>query len=363
MTDLSRRNLLVAAGASLASAGCTGLTGGDGETATRTGGGPTPADPRDGAAEPYVTVYDETIDSVVTVRVYTGTTTNGGTGFVRGDGTVVTNQHVVAGADRIDLAFTEGEWTSASVLGTDAYADLAAIEPDDRPGYADPLPSLDADPPIGTRVLALGNPYQLEASASSGIVSGVDRSLPGPNDFPIPDAIQTDAAVNPGNSGGPLVDLDGNVVGVITAAGGENIGFAISAPLAERIVPDLVATGSYSHAYVGVQLLTVTPAAAEANDLGMDDPHGVIVSEVLDGGPADGVLQGSPDTERVRGVTYPVGGDVIVALDDRRTPTLEVLSSYVALEKSPGDAMAVVVLRNGQRQTVEMTLGERPPAP
>jgi len=377
MQELSRRRLLAATGAaaaSAASAGCSGLTRtvSEGETAGESGqsdgGGDAAgdaggaADGTDGAA-PFAAVYEETIGSVVTVRVYTGSGRGGGSGFVRGDGTVVTNQHVVEDAEDIDVAFTDGEWTTAAVLGTDAYADLAVLSPDERPQYATPLALREADPPVGTRVMALGNPFQLEASASSGIVSGVDRSLPAPNDFPIPDAIQTDAAVNPGNSGGPLVDLDGDVVGVITAGGGENIGFAISAPLARRVVPALAETGSYAHAYVGVQLVTVTPPVARANDLGMDDPRGVLVADVVDGAPADGVLRGSPDTERVRGVAYPVGGDVVLSLDGVPTPTLEALSTYIALETSPGDEMAVEVLREGSRETVEVTLGERPPPP
>lgn len=366
MSDWSRRHLLSAAGATLATAG--GATVLDLES--RVGRWRGAADERDrstpGAGvdageEPFASVYEETIESVVTVRVYGGGRSGTGSGFVRGDGSIVTNQHVVDGAETIELAFSEGEWRTAEVLGTDAYTDLAALSVDDRPGYATPLPMLEADPPIGTRVMALGNPYQLEASASAGIVSGVDRSLAGPNDFPIPDAIQTDAAVNPGNSGGPLVTLEGRVVGVITAGGGENIGFAISAPLTERVVPALVEDGSYAHAYVGVRLLTVTPTVAEANDLPLSDPRGVLVSEVVDGSPADGVLRGSPDTERARGSEVPVGGDVVLSLDGSPTPTVEQLTSVVALQTSPGDTIAVEVLRDGDRRTVDLTLGERPP--
>jgi S1-C subfamily serine protease len=366
MSDLSRRGLLTAAGATLAAAtGANHLdleetydewTGGLDEYA---GTASAPGDESSG--DPYAAVYEEAIGSVVTLRVFRTRRSATGSGFVRGDGSIVTNQHVVDGADRIDVAFSEGEWRTAEVLGSDAYTDLAALSVDRRPGYATPLPMLEADPPIGTRVMALGNPFQLEASASEGIVSGVDRSLSGPNDFPIPDAIQTDAAVNPGNSGGPLVTLDGRVVGVITAGGGENIGFAISAPLTERVVPELVASGSYAHPYVGVRLLTVTPAVADANDLTLEEPRGILVSEVVDGSPADGVLQGSSERQRVRGREIPVGGDVILALDGTATPTLQALSSFIALEKRPGEAMDVTVLRDGRRTSVELTLGERPP--
>jgi serine protease Do len=371
MSDWSRRQLLSVGAVAAASAGCAALT--DLDTVDRQASDatptdepaketPSPADEPDAGDESYAAMYQRTIGSVVTIRVYDGYSAGGGSGFVRGDGTIVTNQHVVEDAEEIDVAYTEGEWTTAEVLGTDAYADLAVLEPDERPGYAEPLPLRRSDPPIGTRVLALGNPYQLEASASSGIVSGIDRSLSGPNDFPIPDAIQTDAAVNPGNSGGPLVDLDGNVVGVITAGGAENIGFAISAPLAREVVPELATTGSYAHAYIGVRLLTVDPVVAEANDLPLEDPRGVLVSEVVDDGPADGVLFGSPDTETVQRRTVPVGGDVVLSLDGAPTPTLERLTGHIALEVDPGDTVEAELLRDGERETVELTVGERPSA-
>jgi serine protease Do len=359
MSDWSRRRLLTTAGAALATAGCTTLetdAPADGTTSE-------PDEPESEGAAPagsYADVYDRTVGSVVTVRVYDGFSNSGGSGFVRGDGIVVTNEHVVEGAERVDVAFTEGEWTTGELLGTDVYTDLAAIAVEEVPDYATSLPLATEDPPVGTRVLALGNPYQLEASASSGIVSGVDRSLSGVNRFPIPDAIQTDAAVNPGNSGGPLVKLDGEVVGVISAGGGENIGFAISAPLARRVVPELVETGSYSHAYVGVRLLTVTPRVAEGNDLDLEDPRGVLVTDVVEDGPAAGVLEESPDSTTVRGQSVPVGGDVVLSLDGSPTPTLDALTSVIALETSPGDVVDVELLRDGDRETVELELGERP---
>jgi len=373
MSDWSRRRLLAAAGTAVATAGCTAFTeerpGDQADTGTPGGTTTDAGTERQGSGgvgaggEPFARVYERTIGSVVTVRVYGSGVSGAGSGFLRGDGTVVTNQHVVEGADEIELAYSEGEWTTAEVLGTDAYSDLAALAPADRPDYATPLDLLSDDPPIGTRVMALGNPFQLEASASSGIVSGVDRTLSGPSDFPIPDAIQTDAAVNPGNSGGPLVNLDGRVVGVITAGGGENIGFAISAPLARRVVPALVETGRFRHAYLGVRLVTVTPTVADANDLGLEDPRGVLVAEVVDDAPAAGVLRGSPDSELVRGATVPVGGDVILSLDGTPTPTLEQLTAYIALETRPDDTVEVEVLRDGSRRTVDLTLGERPSPP
>lgn len=370
VSDWSRRRLLSAAGVTLTMGGCTTVLDLD-EPGERTegkgtaGAVDTPAStspsPNGSVGQgPYARVYEETIGSVVTVRVFGGGRDGTGSGFVARDGTVVTNHHVVDGAGSVELAFGEGEWRSAEVLGTDVYSDLAALSVDDRPDYATSLALLRADPPIGTRVMALGNPFQLESSASAGIVSGVDRSLAGPNGFPIPDTIQTDAAVNPGNSGGPLVTLDGDVAGVISAGGGENIGFAISAPLARRVVPELAESGSYDHSYVGIRLLTVTPAVAEANDLPLEEPRGILVVDVVDGTPADGVLQGSPDSTFVRGSEVPVGGDVVLSIDGTPTPTLEQFTSHVALETSPGETVVLEVLRSGRRRTVDLTLGERP---
>ncbi|MFC7044204.1 S1C family serine protease [Halobacteriaceae archaeon GCM10025711] len=214
-----------------------------------------------------------------------------GTGFVFDDGHVVTNAHVVGTAGTAQMRFREGEWRTGEVVGTDAYSDLAAISLPDRPAYAAPLPFIDGDPVVGQEVVVLGNPFGLDGTATTGIVSGVNRSIPSPAGFSIPDAVQTDAAVNPGNSGGPIVSLDDEVIAVINSGGGDNVAFGISAALTRRVVPELVASGEYEHAYMGVSLRDVTPAVATANDL--DRPRGVIVEGVVPGGPADGVLRGA----------------------------------------------------------------------
>ncbi|MFW5948991.1 MAG: S1C family serine protease, partial [Halolamina sp.] len=253
--------------------------------------------------------------------------------------------------------FASGDWGTAELLGSDPYSDLAALSVD-PPNDAAALPLLDEQPPIGTRVAAVGAPLGLEGSLTSGVVSGVNRSISSVQNFTISGAIQTDAAVNPGNSGGPLLTLDGNVAGVITQSGAENIGFAIDAALTERVIPELIETGSYEHAYLGVQILGVTPLLAEANDL--EAARGVYVSAVPSGGPADGVLEGGDEPETVDGTSQPTGGDVIVALDGTRIDTTGQLGSYLALETSPGDEIAVTVIRDGEEQTVELTLGTRP---
>jgi serine protease Do len=309
----------------------------------------------------FTDVYRSTIDSVVLIRVSTGDGRGAqGSGFVYDGQHLVTNQHVVEDAESVLVQFGSGAYGEADVVGTDVYSDLAVVRLPSIPDEASPLPLARRDPAIGTEVVALGNPLGYDSSISAGIVSGVDRSLPGANNFTIPDAIQTDAAVNPGNSGGPLVDLDGDVVAVINSGGGDNVGFGISAPLTRRVVPALIADGHYRHSLLGVRLSPVTPSAALANDL--DSARGTMVVEVRPDGPSAGLLKGQERTVERNGREIPVGGDVIVGMGGTRIDSLNDLSSYMALETSPGDDVTVTVLRDGDRRQFEITLGVRPPA-
>jgi len=353
---LSRRRLLTSLGtvAVAGLAGCNASIGDESSDGTDETAGAS------AGASPYTQVYRQTIDSVVLVRVYAdGEGPVGqGSGFVWDGSHVVTNHHVVAGADTVRLQFAQGEWREGTVVGSDGYADLAVVSVDGRPDYATPLSLVDDEPPVGTQVVALGAPFSLDGSVSSGIVSGQDRSVPSGTGFRIADGVQTDAAVNPGNSGGPLVTLDGEVVGVINSAGGDNVAFAISAALTDRIVPALVAAGEYDHPYMGVTLRGLAPLVAQGNDL--DQTDGVLVVDVLDGGPSDGVLEPSGESATVEGLEVPVGGDVILEMGDQPTRNLGALSRYLALETSPGDTIPIRLLRDGEERTVELTLGERP---
>ncbi|MEF8852831.1 MAG: trypsin-like peptidase domain-containing protein [Haloarculaceae archaeon] len=320
-----------------------------GDESQSTGAGP----------RPYVEAYRAVSASVARVRVYTAAGTGGGTAWLYDEDHLVTNEHVVSGATDVYVRFPEGGWTRSEVVGTDVYSDLAVLSVDATPENATPLTMREADPPVGTEVIAIGNPFQRTGSVSAGIVSGVDRTLRLPSGFSIPDAIQTDAAVNPGNSGGPLVALDGEVLGVINAGSGDNVGFAISGALTRRVVPELVAEGDYDHSYMGIRLRSVGPLVAEANDV--ERGLGVYVAEVVDGGPSDGVLRGSTGETTVNGVSgVGTGGDVILAMDDTPIEQQEALSTFLALETSPGSAVDVTVLRDGTEQTVELTLGSRP---
>lgn len=362
---VTRRRLLSLAGTALTAsvAGCsadsapdgttTDATEPDGENATATT--TTTATATD-ASEPsvYTRVYRETIDSVVLVK----TRNSQGSGFVYDDGHVVTNAHVVGDADSVSVRFRGGEWRTGAVVGTDAYSDLAAVAIDDRPEAAAPLALREDTPTVGREVVVIGNPFGLDGTLTSGIVSGVNRAVPSPTGYSIPDGVQTDAAVNPGNSGGPIVSLDGRVVAVINSGGGDNVAFGISAALTRRVVADLIETGSYEHAFMGVSLATVTPRRAAANDLA--EPRGILVVDVLSGGPSDGVLRPSDDTAVADGQRVPVGGDVIVALDGTAITSTEDLGSYLALNTRPGDTVSVTVLRDGDEQTLGLELGARP---
>jgi S1-C subfamily serine protease len=357
-TSLSRRRLLASLGTAAVAgiAGCNASVGD--ESAEGDAAGATAA--ASSGEGPYTRVYRQTRDSVVLVRVYAdGEGPVGqGSGFVWDDDHVVTNHHVVAGADTVRLQFAQGEWSEGTVVGSDGYADLAVVSVADRPDDATPLPLVDDEPPVGTQVVAIGAPFSLDGSVSAGIVSGQDRSVPSGTGFRIADGVQTDAAVNPGNSGGPLVTLDGEVVGVINSAGGDNVAFAISAALTDRIVPSLIESGEYDHPYMGVTLRGLSPLVAKGNDL--DRTDGVLVVDVLDGGPSEGVLEASTETATVEGLDVPVGGDVILEMGGQPTRNLSALSRYLALETSPGDTIPIRLLRDGEEQTVELTLGERP---
>ncbi|NHN48613.1 PDZ domain-containing protein [Halostella sp. JP-L12] len=316
----------------------------------------------------YTDLYRDTSPGVVQVMTDRGQ----GSGFVyeldNGTAYVVTNQHVVAGgpertasgqpAEQVDVRFSDGATRTGNLTGTDVYTDLAVARVDDVPESAAALPVADEGPPIGERVAAIGSPFGLEGTMTHGIISGVNRSMPTGAGFSIPDTVQTDAPINPGNSGGPLVTCEGEVVGVNRAGGGDNVGFAISPELVERVVPALIEEGNYSHPYLGIRSVPVTSTVAEANDLNASE--GVMVIETTEGGPADGTLRGINGTTSVSGEEAPVGGDVIVAVDGREIASQEQLGSYLATETSPGDEIELTVIRDGDRTTVTVTLGERP---
>ncbi|MFW6384163.1 MAG: S1C family serine protease [Halodesulfurarchaeum sp.] len=336
---------------------------GAGVLVVATDAGPTldaPGTPTSGpdlsASTNFSALYDRTADAVVQVRVGTGVDGSQGSGFLYEGQHVVTNEHVVGDASTVSIQFSDGVWRSATVVGTDAYTDLAVLRVESVPSGVDPLPVATEVPREGEPVAALGSPFGLRGTITHGIVSGVNRSMEVGEGYSIPDTIQTDAPINPGNSGGPLVSTDGTVVGVNRARGGDNVGFAVSAHVVERVVPELIQRGEFDHAYLGIRSVPVTPSTATANDL--DRATGIAVVEVLSGGPADGRLQaGTTEDGTVS------GGDVIVAVDETPIRSHEELSRYLLLRTGSGEEVTFTVVRDGTRQTVTVRLGERPAAP
>lgn len=335
-------------------AGTAGLAAGLAGCATGSRDPPDPSPPSDVEGDsPYSAVYESTISSVA----FVGDEEGGGSGFVH-DEFVITNQHVVGDADRVDVRFEGGEWREANVNATDTYADIAVLTTD-IPDYAAPLSFVDDVPAVGTEVLALGSPFGLESSVSAGIISGKNRSLPAPEgNFSIPNTVQTDAGLDPGNSGGPLVTMDGEVTGIAVAGAGTAVGFAVSPLLAGRIIPELIETGNYDHPYLGIGLLEVSPAIAEANDL--PEARGIYIAQVLEGGPDDQTLRGADGETMVNDQLVPTGGDTLIELAGNTINSNADLGTTLALELSPGDRVPGTVIRDGQREELEIPIGVRP---
>ena len=306
----------------------------------------------------YTDVYQGVIDGVVLIQTGGGL----GSGFVwqAGNGTsyVVTNEHVVGDNATVAVQFSQGETVQGEVLGTDRLSDLAVVEVTETPDYVEALNLSERDAQPGEAVAAIGSPFGLQRTITQGIVSGVNRSMPTQSGYPIPLTIQTDAAINPGNSGGPLVACDGTVLGVNRAGGGNDIGFAISADLVREVAPALRQNGEYEHSYLGVRTAPLNPAIAAANDLNVTS--GVYVVDVVEGSPADGALQGATQLTTVQEMRVPVGGDVIVAMGNRSIESGDDLVAYLTTEVNPGETVPVTVIRDGERQTVNVTVGERP---
>ena len=278
------------------------------------------------------------------------------------EGHVVTNQHVVDGATDVTVRFWDGSTYSAEIVGTDASTDLAVLSVDAPDAKLHPLTlGSSSSLAVGDGVIAVGSPFGLEGTVTSGIVSALHRQIEAPNNFSIDDAIQTDAAINHGNSGGPLLDSLGRVVGVNSqieseSGGNDGVGFAVPSDTIKPIVAQLIAGGSVSHAYLGVSVTTVTQSAADKLDL----TAGVALTSVRDGTPAaEAGLRAATDATVSGGEEVPTGGDVITALDGDPVSTAEELRARIDA-KQPGDELEVTYVRNGDTRTVTLTLADRP---
>jgi S1-C subfamily serine protease len=296
-----------------------------------------------------------------------------GSGFVWDtQGHIVTNNHVVEGADKIEVTFADGTVSEAKLVGADPDSDLAVIQVDRLANELAPLELANSDEVrVGQLAIAIGNPYGLEGTMTVGIISAVGRTMPSNlrsssgRTYSIPDVIQTDAPINPGNSGGVLVNDQGSVIGVtyaIESTSGANagIGFAIPASIVERVVPALIENGRYEHPYLGISGGTLLPAMAEAMDLDANQ-RGVLVAEVVAGGPADKAgLKGSDRQVTIDGRQVSVGGDVIIAIDGRTIKTMDELISYLARNTEVGQQVVLTVLREGRPMDLSVTLEARP---
>jgi S1-C subfamily serine protease len=292
-----------------------------------------------------------------------------GSGFVYdNNGHIITNHHVVNGGGRLDVTFLDGNVYRARLIGSDPFTDLAVLYVEGVP--ADrllPLPLADSSKiRIGEQVAAIGNPFGLSGSMTAGIVSGLGRLIPSQEagSFSIPDVIQTDAPINPGNSGGPLLNMRGEVIGInsaIFSTTGQfaGVGFAVPSDTVAKVVPALITTGSFNHPWLGVSGTDMTPEVAEA--LGLDEPRGFLVVDVVSGSPAERAgIQGGDSESVIGGRPIQLGGDVIIGIDDRPVRKIDDILVYLQREKSVGDNIELNILRDGQAQDIIAVLGARP---
>ncbi len=322
----------------------------------------------------FIDLYQQANPSVVTIEVLEANGFGQGSGFVYDSaGHIVTNYHVAGNAQQINVVFSDGSYTEAELVGGDVDSDLAVVQvdPKDAPALA-PLPIGDSNAlQVGQMVVAIGNPFGLSNTMTTGIVSALGRSLPSQNSafetggFRTYDVIQTDAAINPGNSGGPLLNLAGEVIGVNTAIESSTrqnsgVGFAVPSSIIARIIPALVENGRYEHPWLGIAGGTITAAVARQMSLPADQT-GVLVAEVTANGPAEAAgLRGSNRQGMVGGQAIAIGGDVVVGIDGVAIERFEDLTSYLSQHTSAGQTVTLDVLRDGQPLQVQVTLGARP---
>jgi len=318
-------------------------------------------------------LYQQLILGVVSIRTDQGQ----GSGFVYDtEGHIITNQHVIDGANVVEVAFSSGFKAYGTVIGSDSDADIAIVNVEAPVDELHPLTIGDSDTlQVGQPVVAIGNPFGLSGTMTLGIISGLGRTQPssqaaGGGYFSTADIIQTDAAINPGNSGGPLFNMNGEVVGINQSIRTNNInqltgnavnsgvGFSVSINLVKKVVPVLIRDGKYEYPYLGITSSSDL-SLSEIETLGLDTYTGAYVLEVTEGGPADlaGIHAGTIPTRVER---LNAGGDLIVAFDGKPVTTFDELLSYLITTKSPGDTVVWTVLRDGTSMDITVTLGSRP---
>ncbi len=321
----------------------------------------------------FTQIYDDVSPSVVAIRVtisarnqIIGTAT--GSGFVIDQqGYIVTNNHVVDGGSQIEVDLFDGTLAWADIVGVDPDSDLAVLKVDVPAEQLHPITFGNSNAlQVGQTVLAIGSPFGQDWTLTSGIISGLDRTIQGLNRFSIGGVIQTDAAINPGNSGGPLLNLDGQLIGVnsqiaTNTTSNSGVGFAIPSNLAQRVAQQLITQGSAEYSYIGISGTDVTLSLIDA--LGLpSNTRGVLVSEVMRGGPADSAgLQTAGTVQSVNGQGIPTRFDIITAIDGYPLKGMEDLISYLARETMPDQTAHLTVLRDGKQQIeIDIILSARP---
>lgn len=354
-------------------AGTGQLGGGDTTIIRETANGVTTSvsTPRDAAAEAesaspskglsVAEVVKRESPAVVLISNETAQGGSLGSGFLIDDkGHIITNAHVVDGATKTTVTFQDGTEVKGTILGVDKSTDVAVVKIDKVPTGVSPVPLGNSGGlTVGQEVVAIGNPYGYSGTATTGIVSALKRAIESPSGFTIQNAIQTDAAINQGNSGGPLFDRDGRVIGINSQIASENggnvgIGFAVPIDTVRPIVDSIITGGKAQHAWIGIQGRELTPGLAQK--LGLEGKRGVIVASLDDRGPAsDAGLQAAENGD----AEVPKGGDLIVAVNGTPVTDMADVSEAVASRKV-GDKITVTVLRDGKSETLTLTLKDRP---
>jgi len=323
-------------------------------------------------------LYAARADGVVTIYANLGADgSSQGSGFVVDrDGLILTNAHVITnvtesrtvrGAGAVYVEFSDGDRVGAEIVGWDLFSDIGVLRVAAADHHLSPVPLGDsAGVVVGEPVAAIGSPFGQQTSLSVGVVSATGRSIDSlTSGFAVANAIQVDAPINRGSSGGPLFDATGHVIGInaqieSTSGTAEGVGFAIPIDVARRSLDQLVRTGRVRYAYVGIRTQDVTPGMAKEFDLGAE--RGALVTRVDEGTPAAAAgLRGGTRTEAYQGLDVTLGGDLIVAIGATPVTGTDDISRVVATELLPGQTVTFTVLRGGKRRTVEVTLGERPP--
>ena len=317
-----------------------------------------------------IEIFEKSESGVVRVNVQRNETeeqTNGlGSGFVFDKkGHIITNAHVVDEAKKVVVTFLDGRSYNAEIIGTDEFTDLAVIKVNADSTLLQPLSLGDSSNlKVGESIAAIGNPFGLSGSMTSGIVSQLGRLLPSGSGYSIPDVIQTDAAINPGNSGGPLLNMRGEVVGINTAiqsTTGEftGVGFAIPSQTVVKIIPTLIEKGEYKHPWMGISGRDIDPDLAKV--LGLKDAVGFLIITVVENSPASKAgLIGSEKTIQVEGIDYLIGGDIILSVDEIDVRKIADIMIHLQRAKSVGDEMVLEILRDNRTTDITIILQERP---